>query len=165
MYKLVPLIGLILFPFQATAGAWGVGAFENDTALDWVSEVSVSDNSLVLIKSAIDAPSRGSYIDAEICSNAIAASEIVAIVFNAPSGEYSEAILILAKSLKPQLNKEAVARAEKAVVICSSEPGSELKQLWNESKEWSAYVSGLRLRLKSALNKAQQHAAARLDSL
>ncbi|WP_185234973.1 DUF4259 domain-containing protein [Teredinibacter franksiae] len=153
MYKLVSLIGLILFPFQAIAGAWGVGAFDNDTALDWVSELSDSDNPLVLFKSAIDAPSIGGYIDADICSNAIAASEIVAIVFNASSGEYSKVILKLAKSLKPQLSKEAVPRAEKAVAICSGESGSELKQLWNESKEWSAYVGGLQHRLKSALNK------------
>ncbi|WP_445363524.1 DUF4259 domain-containing protein [Microbulbifer sp. ANSA003] len=156
MYKLVFLVGLIFFPFQAAAGVWGVGAFENDTALDWVSEVSGSDNSLVLFKSAIDAPSRGGYIDADICFNAIAASEVVAIIFNVPSGKYNEDILSLAKSLKPQLSEEAVPRAEKAVVICSSEPGSELKQLWNESKEWSFYVSGLQLRLKSALKSGSR---------
>lgn len=153
MSKLVYLIGLLLFPFHAIAGAWGVGAFENDTALDWLSEMSDSDNSLVLFKSAIDAPTRGGFIDADICSNAIAASEIVAIAFNASSEKYSEEIFSVAVSLKPLLNNEAVARAEKAVAICSGEPGSELKQLWNESKEWSAYISGLQLRLKSALNK------------
>lgn len=153
MYKLASLICLILFPFQATAGAWGVGAFENDAALDWVSEVFSSDNSYVLFKSAIDAPSSGGFIDADVCSNAIAASEIVAIAFNASSGKHSEEIMRHAKSLKLRLSKEAVPRAEKAVAICSSEPGSELKQLWSESKEWNAYVSGLQLRLKSALNK------------
>ena len=143
----------IVSPLQANAGAWGVGAFENDTALDWLSEGGSSENSLLFLQSAIDAPVRGGFIDSDICSSAIAAAELVAIIFSAPYKKYDKEIVGFASKLKPHLSVEAVPRARKAVAICAGESGSELKQLWGESKEWSGYIDELQLRLKSALNK------------
>lgn len=60
-------------------GAWGEGAFENDTACDWAYQHEECDG-LSVIEAAIDAvfDAGSDYLDEEASSNALAACEVVA---------------------------------------------------------------------------------------
>src|SRR5947209_19498458 len=60
-------------------GAWGVLAFDNDTANDWAYDLESADD-LSLVQGALDKVERlgAGYLDADVACEALAACEVVA---------------------------------------------------------------------------------------
>ncbi|MCM2315888.1 MAG: DUF4259 domain-containing protein, partial [Thermoanaerobaculia bacterium] len=126
-------------------GTWGVHAFENDIALDWVDE---SDPKLVQVEKALDkvisTPS-DVYLDADDGQVGWAAAELVAVYHgrNAPGSPLKESLFTrLKRSLglqkpnppRPDMIAKALASLDRLVG-----QNSELAELWNESEsaqEW-----------------------------
>ena len=131
------------------AGAWGVGSFENDSALDWSYELKHSKSSVVLL-SAFNSVQGSGYIEVDACSAAMAAADIVASIKANSFGKLPDDVKKWAISNSLIINEALVSSAKKAVASCVDESNSELAQLWRESsnKEWEAYVSELNSRLK-----------------
>ncbi len=148
-------------------GAWGKGTFENDAAVDWMSDLSEDgDASMVRggLSTAADADRR---IDSDRCCEALAACEIVAAVLGrSPSLPDNPRIAeqlpelaafaigatqdvdVLATRM-PELIED-VELARRAVAAVVDPERSQLHGLWAETvflQEWLAVVDNLRRRL------------------
>jgi hypothetical protein len=144
-YRLVRIASLLM-------GAWGVGPFENDTAADWLAELSVAvPTTLQITLLSVVAIEPEVYLEEPDASAAVAAAEVVA----AMRGHAGPAVLGAPEILKwvrdhsDWLDTELVRQAIAAVYRVRS--SSELRDLWSESPEldvWAAQLDDLVLRLK-----------------
>jgi hypothetical protein len=134
-------------------GAWGVLAFDNDTANDWAYELEGADD-LTLVESALDevAAAGNCYLDADLACNALAACEILARLQGRPgyTNAYTETVDTWVATHRITPPTELLARAS-AILDTVLGEGSELRELWDETDgaDWRASVEDLRQRLIS----------------
>lgn len=135
-------------------GTWGVGALENDGAMDFVGELQGTTN-LVAVRAVFDelesAKRRGDYLDIDIAERALASAEITAALATGDKSHLdpSSADYISAIAERPRM--EDIARAHAAVALLRAE--GEVKDLFAESDsfdEWQAEMTALAGRLTSA---------------
>lgn len=131
-------------------GAWGIGAFENDDAMDWVWGLD-GDNADDVVAEAVrtvEHARAGSYLEVTDGANAIAAATIVASAADGDTDDLPpEAIEYLKRAESP--DEELVASAIAALDRVTGE-GSEVAELWDESDdgpEWRERIARLRARL------------------
>jgi hypothetical protein len=124
-------------------GAWGPGAFQNDQALDWLGEVESEDDS-TLVDDALGTvvgAADGDYLDADDCSVAIAAAELVAAMGGQPSPRLPDGIKDWCDEQEepdPEMVSDALA------ALTRIREASELVELWTEGGELNQrWVSGL----------------------
>lgn len=130
-------------------GAWNVGPFDNDDALDWLSELDDADD-LEPVRRAFEALG-DDYLDAPTGAIALAAAEVVA----AASGnrrpelpEQLEAWLASSSVNTSAADRDAAVAAVERVVGDQS----ELQELWalsDSNAQWEEEISGLRDRLRA----------------
>lgn len=134
----------------AWAGAWGVGAFDNDDALDWVMELEQSLDAKLLIATfdRIDAKAR--YIEAPECAQALAAAEVVAAAMGHASPSLPPEASKWIARVRPKITRELRETARAAVETCRNGKNSELRDLWLEGKgeDWLKGSADLVERLK-----------------
>ena len=152
-------------------GAWGPGNFENDTAVDWISDVE-DGGAAVVQEALLRVADAGDYIESTEGCEALAAAELVAAALGRPpvapenpevaervpelvefaEGATDEAIDLAARM--PEL-ADFADLARRAVAAVVDPKRSELYQLWLEDgqpeddDEWIAVVNNLRVRLYS----------------
>lgn len=129
-------------------GAWDVGSFDNDDALDWVYELEeAADLSLFgdTLQNVIR--QKDDYLEAPDCAVAISAAEVVAALSGRPAGHLPEEVSVWVKD-RPAPSAEMVLMAQAALAAVLDR--SELKELWEESDsfvEWQASVREVQSRL------------------
>lgn len=126
-------------------GAWGVGHFENDTALDWVH--TLDEGEVEVLRAALDV--QGEDLDADVCSEALAAAEVVAAARGAPGSELPDEVHAWLERHGRALGAQDAARAHALVERIGQR--SELQELFDEGgrdAEWHAAVDGLVQRLR-----------------
>lgn len=140
----------MFFSAEAFSGAWGTGSFENDTASDWVYEIENTKGSEVLL-STIKEVFKTDYKDVDVCTNAIAAAEVIASIKDGDSNNLPESLVKWVASNKSIYEPEMAKFALKAVEACISTTNSELAQLWSEGDPsgWVAQINKLESRLKA----------------
>ena len=132
--------------------AWGVGSFENDSALDWLAAYA-EEREEAFVRSALESiadAADGAFLEETDASSAIAAAEVVASAAGratvAKLGE-DDAALLYAPGFKssPSLVELAVRVVERV----RDDPDCELRQMWEEddSSEWRAALGELLGRL------------------
>lgn len=133
-------------------GAWGAGNFDNDTALDWVYELEETDD-LFLIESAINAVVDEEYIDADVGCEALVAMEAVARLMGnfGKENPYSEDLDRWVQEHPLNIDDRLLIRSKKALELITGEQ-SELKELWEETEEYEAWLQELK-NLGTRLNK------------
>ena len=132
-------------------GAWGIGNFENDEALDWVFELESSED-LSVVLDTLNAINHGGeeYLDATDCSRALAAAEVIAALHGNPPTNLPEEVAawVEAHGRHLALNHTVLEEARSALSAILQE--SELQELWEETEEydtWRGLVADLRRRL------------------
>lgn len=143
---------LCFFSSQAIAGAWDIGPFDNDDALDWVWELSES-NDLSVVRGALqEANSNSAYLEAPSASIAHAAAEVVAALRGNPRAQLPAEVSEWVENQDTELDENLVVAARKAVVRIQDPDTSELAQLWADSdkllQQWHKELANLALRLK-----------------
>ncbi|MGC4014232.1 MAG: DUF4259 domain-containing protein [Luteolibacter sp.] len=131
----------------AAMGAWGIGAFENDDAADWLCDLEESSNG-ALIEAALQL--NDAYLDAPGCVVAIAAAEVVAALLGRPMAK-------LPRKAVAWVGRNQGLDGVALVPLCVAairriRNDSELKDLWEESSEmsnWEATLDDLVSRLTS----------------
>lgn len=134
-------------------GAWGVGTFEDDTALDWIEE-EYSAAGVEAVRSALQDVidlEPGDTIELGLATAARAAAEIVALAFDA-GGELGSDVSETAAEHAEQVAEydDLPALALVALARITGE-ASELAELWDESDasaEWENAVADLTARLE-----------------
>ncbi|OJT23213.1 hypothetical protein BO221_20310 [Archangium sp. Cb G35] len=138
-------------------GAWGAGSFENDDALDWLGELSESEDAGVLhetLKTLLK--SEPDEREAPEASAALAAAEVVAAGMGCPARKLPEEVQQWVEA-HPLDNPRALARLSLDAVR-ELKSRSELRDLWEESslEEWLSEVRDLETRLTEALQRLQR---------
>jgi len=146
------LIALLLLgvPPRAWAGAWGFGSFENDDALDWVSELERVSGPQILVAALHSIDPKAKYIDAPDCAVALAAAEVVAAARGHPVAALPAEVTRWIVRTRPRVDTDLLAMARSAVTACRDGKNSELRDLWLEGdgKAWLDDSAKLLARLK-----------------
>ncbi len=136
-------------------GAWGVGAFEDDTALDWLDEelAGAGASAVSGALTAVNETLVSDYLEYDDGVHGRAAAETVAIAFGYPAenmddnvrgqaNEHAEAIVAL----------EGVKAAASLALDRITGDNSEIHELWTENDEtgaeWLAAIADLQARLR-----------------
>jgi hypothetical protein len=114
-------------------GAWGVGIFEDDTAMDFLNALTDSDNPLKLMKSALEDARAAKYLEYDGGQNALVASAITDAILNGTKHATGLAELdtLLAKHKSSDVSTlRTLASAAVRQILSES---SELRELWAEN--------------------------------
>jgi hypothetical protein len=129
-------------------GAWGAGSFENDDAMDWVSNLAKGSGETVLRDAfASCAVTDDRYLEAGDCAIAVAAAEAVAAARGRATGSLPEEVKVWVQK-KPAVPPDLLGLAKAAVDRVVRK--SELQELWDESDstdDWRTAMTDLRRRL------------------
>ena len=137
---------------SALAGAWDTGSFDNDDALDWIWELSES-NDLTVVKDTLDAAANSSgYLEAPTASTAIAAAEVVAALRGNPRPDLPVEVSEWVQTHRLTVGDDLLKTAKEAIARIRKEDSSELAQLWSEADDletaWQEDVDDLLQRLQ-----------------
>jgi flagellar biosynthesis/type III secretory pathway protein FliH len=131
---------------------WGVRAFENDNALDWIWELEDEDDTFILsdaFAAVVEAESEEE-VDAQSAEEAIAAAEVVAAMLERPlPGLPAEVDAYIKKLRRKKPASELVDLAMEAVERILE--GSELRNRWaatEHADKWAVAMSDLQYRLQ-----------------
>ena len=130
-------------------GAWGVQAFQNDDALDWLEELEAGGAEVV--RQGLTAVTNG-HIDAPDGTIAVAAAEVTAAAQGNPHGDLPEEVATWVTAHGYEFTAEDAQLALEAVERVAGEE-SELAELWDEADEpeWKESLDNLSQRLRAAL--------------
>ena len=131
------------------AGAWGVGPFENDPALDWLADLVDQDDTRRVYET-LEQATAVPYIDVDIGSAAIAAAEVVAAFRGRPSKNLPKELTSWVGSDRHGPSESQLELARKVVQLVASSEQSELRDLWADvgDEQWQASLGDLQKRLK-----------------
>ena len=119
----------------ATAGAWDTGPFANDDALDWVWELSESNDASVIETALSSAANSSGYLEAPTASMAIAAAEVVAALRGNPRPELPEDVTTWVQNHDVAVEDDLLKIARQAIENIKKKESSELAQLWVDSED------------------------------
>lgn len=122
-------------------GAWGAGSFENDDALDWLAELAGRDDWSVVERALQEVVEATDYLEAPLCSSAVAAAEVVAAGIGTPTSNLPDEISEFIQ-VAPRPDLELVKTA--MLVIDRILNDSELLELWQESDKFESWVQAAR---------------------
>ena len=129
-------------------GAWGVGNFDNDTALDWVCDLDEYDDT-TLLEQTLDAIDEDD-IDASSAEEALIAIEVIArLLCNFKKDDYSEEVDRWVKAHPITVSNELLEKAKKTITLILG-GNSELRGLWESThnyQKWILIVKDLEQRL------------------
>ena len=144
MIRTIVAICMLIWAGYASAGAWDTGPFANDDALDWVWELSESDDLSVIETTLNSAASSSGYLEAPTASMAIAAAEVVAALRGNPRPELPEEVNEWVQTHSVAVEDDLLKVARQAVQNTRKREFSELAQLWMDSEElMDAWLSDL----------------------
>ena len=129
-------------------GSWGIAAFDNDEASDWVYDLE--KRGLAAIDAALAGAEAATDLQGPTDVRAIAAGEVVAAARGRPVEGLREDVQQLAIFVGPDVTPHHAARAQAAAERVLA--GSELAELWDESgegPEWRRSIDDLVRRLSS----------------
>lgn len=143
---------VLIWVGSVMAGAWDTGPFDNDDALDWVWELSESNDLSVIESTLRNAADESAYLEAPTASMAIAAAEVVAALRGNPRSELPVDVAEWVQAHPIAVDDDLLQVARKALERINNLESSELAQLWAESGEpmdiWLADLDALLQRLK-----------------
>ncbi|MCH7669566.1 MAG: DUF4259 domain-containing protein [Acidobacteria bacterium] len=128
-------------------GTWGTGPFENDDAVDWVSEL-YDGGGIDTCREALRAATVEGYLEMYVGAAAIAAAEIIAAAVGRASsdlpGEFFEWLI----DNDDVPTSADITLARNAVERISGED-SEVADLWQDARDasWASRVEELLVRL------------------
>lgn len=135
-------------------GAWGFGAFDNDDAGDWLEELEESEDTTFIADTLDRVVSFEDDLEATDASRAVAAAEIVAALRGRPPADFDEMAKDWVKANRSLNVADLVQPALAALQRVRT--ASELKDLWDESKEaaqWYAALDDIAGRLEGKRDK------------
>jgi len=131
-------------------GAWGVAAFENDHACDYLLEATT--DGLVSLEEAFGVVLEADgYLEAPEGERAVAAAELLVALITGDTSQLPEGDLPDWAEATPTARLEALRAPALAALDRVTAPESELAELWAETEShtaWHQEVEALRARLR-----------------
>lgn len=138
--------------------AWGIGTFENDSALDWVHDLAEFDDAKFLsetLQAVFEETEDDGFLDSDVGSYALAAAEVVAAARGKPHPELPLEVSEWLESAEPKVDPKLLDLARRAVDKVVTDDKSELRLLWEDAEEegefqgWLQAGDDLRARLNA----------------
>ena len=131
-------------------GAWGIGTFENDDAVEWLDELQASEDRSVL-QTALERPEIGEeYIEAPEGIHILCAGEIIAALQGQSAPDLPDEARDWVQEHK-SLDISSLIPIATRKIDQVLDDGSELRELWQENEAdypaWRETVSALKARL------------------
>jgi Domain of unknown function (DUF4259) len=133
-----------------TVGTWGPGAFENDTALDWLMDLDKAEDTAFLAETLEPAADPEGLQDPYDCEVGLAAAEVVAVLKGAPGPGLPEEVRDWVARHPDGASPELVELA--MGVVRGVREDSELRAMWEEPGNpgpWLDATNDLLRRLES----------------
>ena len=134
-------------------GYWGLGIFENDDAVDLISEFE-DQNSFSVLVSAIELVITDDLVEVEVVNQAAAAIEIIAAIYESKSESFPELESMTYEQLVSNFNNEVtntvLSLCEDAIsIITRMEDNMQVEVLDNQGllEEWLNVIDELSERL------------------
>ncbi|SRR5712691_6352561 len=134
-------------------GAWGLGVFENDDAMDWAVDFEHAPSEQSLREAFEAAVAVEDYLERDLGSYALAAAEVLAAARGQPCRDIPPALRHWAAAntgiAAPELLAQARAAIERVTIVDSS----EVAELWattaapGDAAGWSTQIEQLKRRL------------------
>ncbi len=138
-------------------GAWGQGVFDSDTAGDWTDQFEGNPPTSVVTK-AVTSASKSKSLPEEVCSVALAVSEVIAGSRGHPCPDLPASIKswIMKKPFRADdaLAQQAIAALDRIAMR------SELAELWEHESTWRRGLAGLKTRLASPAREPKYRVSA-----
>lgn len=128
-------------------GAWDVGPFENDNAMDWCGNLR-RVGGVGLLRATLESKSPGPLGVSYACE-VVAAIEVVAACGGRPCPDFPPKVAGILGELRPAVDRSMRDLAQRRLVDVAE---SDLRGLWNEAgllREWLATLDDLRVRLEA----------------
>jgi len=131
-------------------GAWGSGAFENDTAENWMDELIDADGP----EPIRDALAEWDADESDSCCIALAAAEVIAAACGHPAEDLPDEVREWLDEHEFQPDAKLITKARELTAATLKE--SELAELWEETEddEWPQITQSLIGRLDKSLKPA-----------
>jgi hypothetical protein len=130
-------------------GTLGFAPFDDDDAADWAAGLIESGSIDSIAEALMELLFKESeYLEAPVCSRAVAAAEVVAALNGRGSSDLPEEIRSWAATRLGTVDAGMLSTANRAIAAVMT--GSELQELWEESgnyAEWRARMTDLSRRL------------------
>jgi hypothetical protein len=129
-------------------GAWDIGSFDNDDALDWVARLDRVRDTSVLRETLSSIVQATGYLETPQCCDALAAAEVVAALHGRPLSKLPQEVPAFVARISAPPSSELLQMAAEAAGRIKAK--SELQELWDDSmvaKQWHDDVSSLLERL------------------
>ena len=143
---------------KAVMGAWGIGTFENDDAVEWLDELQASADSSVLQTTLEETENGEEYLEAPEGIHILCAGEIIA-------GLQGQSAPDLPDEARDWMQEHKLLDVSSLIPIATRkidqvlDNGSELRELWQENeadyRTWRENVLALKARLSSTEPKVQ----------
>jgi hypothetical protein len=132
-------------------GAWGLGSFDNDAAMDWLARLKDSPDPTAVVRAALAAVTGGARPAERVSVEGLAACELVAAVRGHGLPTAARLVAERPETLRSLAAEEVLTacRSALAAIVTSS----ELRERWREAgedAEWRADVQSLQDRLTAA---------------
>lgn len=129
-------------------GAWGVGNFANDDAMDWVWELEAEGLSAIVgaLDSVLDLGD--DYLEVDLASCVLAAAEVVAALAGQPAADLPDEVTGWIAANPGAPSSDLIASARRAIDRVAAD--SELQGLWADTDHyavWEAQLADLHARL------------------
>lgn len=126
-------------------GAWGIGNFENDDAVDWMYDISDSKGVKVLLSPLKDVVNETGYLESPDCCQALVSAEIISKALSKDRSELPEEIQSWLEKKRGLFGKPPVLEPAHASLAAQAVKkimaDSELKELWQEAGEYDQWLS------------------------
>jgi hypothetical protein len=133
-------------------GAWGHQSFENDSALDWVSDFEHKKNKLRFLEKTFQQAIAMSddYLEVDEGSSVIAAAEVLAALKGKAGTNLPPELATWVSQQSDHVSPELTPLALQAIAVIKNVDNSEIAGLWEEAGdgEWLQAVTDLELRLQ-----------------
>jgi len=128
-------------------GVWGTGAFENDAAIEWSSDLAEADLTFVMDTLSSAQEVEDDELDVDLGCTAVAACEVIARLQgrSVRTGVMDEVLDEWVRSHPTRLTADAVKLATNVLDRVTRE--SELAQMWRGDMTWMSQVKELRRRV------------------
>jgi Domain of unknown function (DUF4259) len=134
-------------------GAWGLGVFENDDAMDWAVDFEHDPSEQTLREALEAAVTVEHYLERDLGSYALAAAEVLAAARGRPCRDIPPALRDWAAAnggiAAPELLAQARAAIDRVMIVDSS----EVAELWattaasEDAAGWTTQIEHLKRRL------------------
>ena len=147
--KYVITFFILILSYHVQAGAWGVGSFENDDALDWFFEVSSANTASVFFETFEETEGNG-YLQVDTCSAAVAAADVVSSINSQSHSNLPDDVQAWVKKANFSISEDLKSAAKAAIKQCTNTDKSELAGLWLDAGPdvWEASIQSIMERLE-----------------